>query len=179
MEFNIDCMKYRKSTHLASVDIEAIIAEKKSCVLTIKLAFYDTNVDVNGKKQDAYFLEFEESVKNMIVNSGNRKKISKLVSISKNLTAVESRNIGNWTGLKLNLIIDHNRKLKGETVDGIDIDTNYQQAPKKTLNDAKTTLLKVNDRESFEQCLRNFFEFTKNPEIIEICTELSIKYPKQ
>ena len=33
METNIDCMKYRKSTHLASVDVECI-AEKGSCELT-------------------------------------------------------------------------------------------------------------------------------------------------
>ena len=39
METNIDCMKYRKATHLASVDVEAMIAEKGSCELTIKLAF--------------------------------------------------------------------------------------------------------------------------------------------
>ena len=36
METNIDCMKYRKSTHLASVDVERWNAEKGSCELTIK-----------------------------------------------------------------------------------------------------------------------------------------------
>ena len=49
-EFNIDCMKYRKSTHLASVDVDAMIAEKGSCELTIKLAFYEKGVDVSGKQ---------------------------------------------------------------------------------------------------------------------------------
>jgi hypothetical protein len=47
-EENIDCLKYRKSTHLAGCDIETIIQEKGNCILTIKIAFYDT-LDVNGK----------------------------------------------------------------------------------------------------------------------------------
>ena len=34
--FDIDCMKYRKSTHLASVDVDALIAERGNCELTIK-----------------------------------------------------------------------------------------------------------------------------------------------
>ena len=37
-ENNIDCMKYRKSTHLAGVDVETIVDDKGSCILTIKEA---------------------------------------------------------------------------------------------------------------------------------------------
>ena len=103
-EFSIDCMKYRKSTHLASVDVDAIIAEKGSCELTIKLAFYDRGVDVSGNKTDGYFLRFEEpGVKDMVVNSGNRKKIAAIVKELKGCTAVESRNLTNWVGLKIGL----------------------------------------------------------------------------
>ena len=40
MERNIDAMKYRKSTHLAGVDVEMIIAEKGECILTIKAKMY-------------------------------------------------------------------------------------------------------------------------------------------
>ena len=125
-EFNVDCMKYRKSTHLASVDVEMIIAEKGVCELTIKVAYYEEGVDVNGKKQDGYFIEFNEPVKNMIANSGNRGKIAKIVALAKGMTAVESRNVGNWGGTKLRLAIDHARKLKGATVDGIDVVSDYK-----------------------------------------------------
>ena len=76
MERNIDAMKYRKSTHLAGVDVEMIIAEKGDCILTIKDSYYNTNVDVSGNNTDGYFLEFEENVKPMVVNSINRKTIS-------------------------------------------------------------------------------------------------------
>lgn len=33
MERNIDAMKYRKSTHIAGIDVEAIIAEKGESTL--------------------------------------------------------------------------------------------------------------------------------------------------
>lgn len=179
METNIDCMKYRKSTHLASVDVDAMIAEKGSCELTIKLAFYDKGVDVSGNKTDGYFLRFEEAgVKDMVVNSGNRKKIANIVKQLKDCTAVESRNISNWTGLKIGLKVDPNVKMMGQVVGGIIVDVNYKQAPKKTLEEAKTELNLVDSRESFVKCMNTFKEFMQNPEIIAICKELSTKYPK-
>ena len=64
-ETNIDSMKYRKSTHLAGIDVETIIADKGNCILTIKEAFYDTNVDVSGslKKILNQWLQILETVK--------------------------------------------------------------------------------------------------------------------
>ena len=49
-EEGIDSMKYRKSTHLAGVDVEGIIADKGKCILIIKQSYYDTNVNVSGIK---------------------------------------------------------------------------------------------------------------------------------
>lgn len=178
METNIDCMKYRKSTHLASVDVEAIIAEKGSCELTIKLAFYDCGVDVSGNKTDGYFLKFEENgVKDMVVNSGNRKKIATLIKDSKNLTAVESRNIANWCGLKINLKVDSNIKMMGQVVGGIVVDSQYKQAPKKTLDEAMAALSKVNSRQLFVDAMNDYREFLSNTTVIEKCKELSSIYP--
>ncbi len=119
MERNIDAMKYRKSTHLAGVDVEMIIAEKGECILTIKDAYYDTGVDVSGNKTDGYFIVFKENVKDMGVNSVNRKTISNIVKINKNCTAVESRNIGNWIGQTIELDFDSNVKMMGKVVGGI------------------------------------------------------------
>jgi len=78
-ELEIDSMKYRKSTHLAGIDVEAIVEEKGSCILTIKEAYYDRGVDVSGNKTDGYFIEFLEPVKAMVANSGNRKIINDIV----------------------------------------------------------------------------------------------------
>lgn len=120
-ETNIDSMKYRKSTHLAGVDVETIIAEKGSCILTIKEAFYNTKVNVSGNKTDGYFIEFVEEMKPMLLNSVNRKTIGSIVKALKNCTSTESRNIGNWTGLKIELIFDPNVTMMGQVVGGIRI----------------------------------------------------------
>lgn len=178
METNIDCMKYRTSTHLASVDIEAIIAEKGICELTIKLPYYDTNIDVNGRKMDGYFIAFEEPVKEWKVNSGNRKKISAIVKELKNCTPVESRNISNWVGLKIGLMVDPTIKLKGEVVGGIVVDLGYKQKPKKTLEEAKVAFSKVNSRPSFEEAMRVYKDFLQNPDIVKTCKSLAETYKK-
>jgi hypothetical protein len=116
---NIDCMKYRKSTHIAGIDVETIITEKGKCVLTIKEAYYSTGVDVSGNKTDGYFLEFVEGVKPMVVNSGNRKKIADIVKELKKLTSIESRNIGNWIGVQIELFFDPSIKFGKEVKGGI------------------------------------------------------------
>lgn len=119
MEKNIDCMKYRKSTHLAGIDVETIVNEKGTCILTIKDAYYNTCVDVSGNKTDGYFIEFSEGLKPMVVNSINRKTISAIVKINKNISSVESRNIGNWIGSKIELIFDDSVKMMGKITGGI------------------------------------------------------------
>ena len=120
-ETGIDCMKYRKSTHLAGVDVEMIIADKGKCVLTIKESYYDTGVDVSGNRTDGYFLEFVEGVKPMVVNSTNRKVISQIVKIKNKCTGSESRNIGNWKGLTIQLVFDESVKMMGKLTGGIRI----------------------------------------------------------
>ena len=120
-ETGIDCMKYRKSTHLAGVDVEMIIADKGKCVLTIKESYYDTGVDVSGNRTDGYFLEFVEGVKPMVVNSTNRKIIASIVKIKNKCTGSESRNIGNWKGLTIQLVFDESVKMMGKLTGGIRI----------------------------------------------------------
>lgn len=124
-ETEIDCMKYRKSTHLAGVDIEMIVSEKSKCLLTIKEAYYDTNVNVSGNKTAGYFLEFTDNVKPMVVNSGNRKIIAKICEKTKNITAVESRKINNWIGLQIELYFDASVKMMGSVVGGIKVRETY------------------------------------------------------
>lgn len=119
-EENIDCLKYRKSTHLAGCDIETIIQEKGNCILTIKIAFYDT-LDVNGKKLEGYYIDFHENVKQFKVNSTNRKTIAKILKTQYGLDSVSSRNIGNWKDLKIELIFDETVRMKGEVTGGIRI----------------------------------------------------------
>jgi hypothetical protein len=118
-EHGIDAMKYRKHTHLAGVDVAIITAEKGKCILTIKDAYYSKGVDVSGNKTDGYFLEFEEDVMDMVVNSSNRKQISQNLVLEKGLSLLESRNIGNWIGTKIELYFDENIRMMGKVVGGI------------------------------------------------------------
>ena len=118
-EHGIDAMKYRKHSHLAGVDVSIITAEKGKCVLTIKDAYYSKGIDVSGNKTDGYFLEFEEDVMDMVVNSSNRKQISQNLILEKGLSLIDSRNIGNWIGYKVDLYHDETIKMMGKVVGGI------------------------------------------------------------
>ena len=119
-ETEIDCNKYRTHTHLAGVDVQAIILEKGKCELTIKEAYYQKSVNVNGKNKDAYFLSFVETgVKDMIVNSTNRKTITKICESFKGLTTPEARIISRWNGLKIELTFDPTVVMMSKVVGGI------------------------------------------------------------
>jgi hypothetical protein len=122
-EHNIDCMKHRKHTHISGVDVEMITAEKGSCIVTIKDAYFSRGVDVSGNRTDGYFLEFEEDVMPMVCNSTNRKRIANNLMIEKKITPLESRNIGNWIGVKINLKFDPNIKMMGKITGGIVVDS--------------------------------------------------------
>jgi hypothetical protein len=118
-EHNIDAMKYRKHSHLAGVDVAIITAEKGKCILTIKDAYYSKGVDVSGNKTDGYFLEFEEDVMDMVCNSSNRKMIANNLVLEKGLSLLDSRNIGNWIGTKVELQFDETIRMMGKVVGGI------------------------------------------------------------
>lgn len=134
-ETNVDCMKYRKHTHLAGVDVEAIIAEKGRCILTIKEAYYARAVDVSGNKTDGYFIEWQEQQMPMVVNSGNRKTIANLVKTEKGLQPIESRNLINWKGMRIELFFDPNVKMMGQITGGIKVKPTPVVIVKKELSD--------------------------------------------
>jgi len=151
-EQNIDCMKYRKSTHLAGVDVEMITAEKGNCILTIKEAYYNTSVDVSGNNTDGYFLEFVEGVKPMVANSTNRKVIASIIKIKNKCTGAESRNIGNWKGLKIDLIFDADVKMMGKKTGGIRISP---ISPISTLSDKNAKLI-LNNSKNLKELVGNW-----------------------
>jgi hypothetical protein len=132
-EHNIDAMKYRKHTHLAGVDVSIIASEKGKCLLTIKDAYYSKGVDVSGNRTDGYFLEFIEDVMDMVVNSSNRKQISQNLVLEKGLSLVDSRNIGNWIGYKIELYHDETIRMMGKIVGGIRV-RGFKALPNLELN---------------------------------------------
>lgn len=129
IERNVDSMKYRKSTHLAGVDVQIIVEEQGKCVLTISDAYFGRGINVSGTQTDGYFLEFVENVKPMVVNSTNRKTIAGIVRrANKNMSTTESRNIDNWVGTKVELTFDPSVKMLGKSVGGIRV-KNVDVAP--------------------------------------------------
>lgn len=119
-ETNIDCRKYRKSTHLAAADLDAMMIEGKSLVFTIKEAWYETKVDVSGSATDGYFCSFVEPIKDMVINSTNRKTIAGFAK-QNGFNEVDCWNIGNWSGIKIELYPLRDIKAFGKIQDGIRI----------------------------------------------------------
>lgn len=119
-ETNIDCRKYRKSTHLAAADLDAMSIEGKQLIFTIKEAWYETKVDVSGSATDGYFCSFIEPIKDMVINSTNRKTIAGFAK-QNGFNEVDCWNIGNWGGIKIELYPLRDIKAFGKIQDGIRI----------------------------------------------------------
>lgn len=164
-------MKYRKSTHLAGVDVDTIISEKGKCVLTIKDAFYDRNVNVSGNKTDGYFLVFNENVKPMVVNSTNRKTISNIIRQLKKCTATESRNIGNWIGLTIELYFDETVKMMGKVTGGIKV---KPKSPIPNISD-KNGIAVLNGSKNIEELKSNWDKLTPDEQKLPTINSLKDK----
>jgi len=108
-EENIDCRKYRKSTHLASADLDAMTVEGKPLIFTIKDVWFETGVDVSGSKMDGYFCNFHEPIKDLMLNSVNRKMLAGFAKKAGH-DHVACWNIGNWKGLKVEFYVDGSLK---------------------------------------------------------------------
>lgn len=120
METKTDWRKYRKSTHLASADLDALETEGKSLVFTIKEVKYETNVNVSGTKMDGIFCYFVENIKPLKLNSTNSKILAGF-SKKNGFKGKECHIIENWKGLRIELYVDRNVKMMGSITDGVRI----------------------------------------------------------
>jgi len=131
-ETNIDCRKYRKSTHLAAADLDAMYVEGKPLIFTIKEVWYDTKVDVSGEKTDGYFCSFKEPIKDMVINSTNRKVIAGFAR-KKGFNEIDCWNIGNWNGIRIEFFVLRDIKAFGKVQDGIRIKPMQPEEKKKPI----------------------------------------------
>lgn len=115
-----DWRKYRKSTHLASADLDAMETDGLALVFQIKEVKYETGVDVSGTKQDGIFCYFMEAVKPLKLNSTNNKILAGFAK-QDGLIGKECHVIENWSGMKIELFVDRNVKMMGAITDGIRI----------------------------------------------------------
>ena len=120
IERDIDCRKHRKSTHLASADLDAMTSENKPLIFTIEDVWYELGVNVSGNSTDGYFCKLKGAPKDMVLNSTNRNILANFAR-NNGFKDAEAYNIGNWKGLVIELMVDRNVKMMGKTVDGMRI----------------------------------------------------------
>ncbi len=115
-----DWRQFRKSTHLASADLDAMETSGKALIFTIKDVKYETGVDVSGTKMDGVFCHFIEDIKPLKLNSTNNKILAGFAK-KDGLIGRECHIIENWKGMRIELYVDRNVKMMGAITDGIRI----------------------------------------------------------
>jgi len=119
-EIKTDWRKFRKSTHLASPDLEIMLQDGKLLNFTIKEVKHEKNVMVSGTKMDGFFCYFVEGIKPMKINNTNLKMLSKFAK-KKGIKATDIFMVENYKGLLIELYVDNNVSFMGGVVDGVRI----------------------------------------------------------
>jgi hypothetical protein len=111
----------------------------------------------------------------MVVNSINRKTISTIVKTLKNITSAESRNIGTWAGVQIELTFDPNVKMMGQLVGGIRVKP-ISPTPQISDNNAISIL---NTSTSLDELKSNWSKLTQQeqqlPTVVKLKDELKNK----
>ena len=115
-----DWRKFRKSTHLASPDLEVMLSEGKELEFTIKEVKHEKNVNVSGTKMDGFFCYFKEDIKPMKINNTNLKMLSKFAK-KNGIKTTDIFMVENYKGLFIELYVDNNVSFMGGKTDGIRI----------------------------------------------------------
>lgn len=115
-----DWRKYRKSTHLASADLDAMETDGIPLIFNIQAVKYEKNVDVSGSKMDGIFCYFKEPVKPLKLNSTNSKILAGFAK-KNGFTGKDCHVIENWTDMVIELYVDRNVKMMGAITDGVRI----------------------------------------------------------
>jgi len=103
--------KVFKSDHLGIADLEDFLEEKRALTFTIKEVKQEIGVSVAGRKGNHNIAYFNEPIKPLVLNATNSKVVK---SFAKGSPFVED-----WENIPVELYIDYNVKMKGETVGGV------------------------------------------------------------
>ena len=122
-ETRTDWRAFRKSTHLASADLELMQSEGKKLIFHIKEVKHELKVDVSGTKMDGFFCYFNEDVKAMKINNTNLLVLAGLLK-KRGVAQSDIYVVENYKGLVVELYVDHSVKFMGDIVDGIRIRPN-------------------------------------------------------
>lgn len=116
-----DWRQFRKSTHLASPDLDALKTQGHNLIFTISHCIYEVGTNVSGTKMDGVFMYFTEpNIKPLKLNSTNMKVLAGFAK-SNGFNREQSNVIENWQGMTIELFVDSNVKMMGKVVDGVRI----------------------------------------------------------
>jgi len=148
--------KVFKSDHLGVADLEEMIEECKSLNLTIREVKQEINVTVAGRKGNHNIAYFKESIKPLVLNSVNSKRVRKF--------AGGTPFVENWNNILIEVYIDPDVKMKGEVTGGVRIRPVQPQKQKPVLNPEsnkwETAKERVSEGMSFED-LQKHYTITK------------------
>jgi hypothetical protein len=119
-ETHTDWRKYRKSTHLASADLDAMVTDGIPLIFTIKEVRYEEGVNVSGKVMDGIFCYFMQPVKPLKLNATNNKILAGFAK-KEGLIGKDCHIIENWAGMVIELYVDNNVKFGSTITDGVRI----------------------------------------------------------
>ena len=151
-----------KSDHLGSADLEDFIEQKKPLIFTIKEVKQERGVSVAGKKMDANIAYFNEPIKPLVLNATNAKIVR---------TFASSGFVEDWKNIVVELYIDENVKMKGETVSGVRIKTVQPKLQKPLFTEANFE--KAKQKNATIEQIKAVYEIT--PEVEKAYAEYGAK----
>jgi len=110
--------KVFKSDHLGCADLEDFVEQKHNLIFNIKHVRQEYGTKVAGKKIDANIAYFAEGIKPLVLNATNSNAMKGLTN---------SSFVEDWVNVPVQLYIDSNVRMKGQTVGGVRIS---HQAPR-------------------------------------------------
>tara|TARA_R110000851_G_scaffold79021_2_gene174134 strand:- start:419 stop:949 length:531 start_codon:yes stop_codon:yes gene_type:complete len=104
--------KVFKSDHLGQADLEDFKEEGSSLIFTVAYVNQEIGASVAGKKIDANIAYFVERIKPLVLNATNSATMKKLTG---------SAFVEDWQNVAIQLYVEPNVKMKGQTVGGVRI----------------------------------------------------------
>ena len=162
MENRTDWRKFRKSTHLASADLDIMQSEGSNLIFTIKEVKYQTKVNVSGTKTDGFFCYFKENIKPLKLNTSNLLVLSGFVK-NKGVDVNDIYVVELYKDLVIQLFVDRNVKFMGEIVDGVRISP---LQPKKKIKPifTESNFEKANNVKATIEQIKKAYSITKDVE---------------
>lgn len=146
--------KVFKSDHLGVADLEEMIEEKKSLILTIKEVKQEFNVSVAGRKGNHNIAYFNEKVKPLVLNATNSKVVK---SFNNGSPFVED-----WNNTVIEVYIDDTVMMKGERVGGVRIRPTQPKAKVKP-QFTESNFAKAKDANATMELIKKVYQIT--PEV--------------